>query len=164
MKNGMRLMLLLAAAVLLSSCASMINEKVVFDDSVPLENSTWILPGNNIGEVIGYNGIPVDWDSGLFGLVRIPAGDTLLEWNINGLVMSTNITLKGQGILFQYNFQPQKKYLLILDKEDDVYGMKVYSYQYEEKFSNTWKDMEEHLDTFVAFLNVGGNGGKTILN
>jgi hypothetical protein len=146
-------------ALLFFSCAT--RTGIVFDNSVPVEKSTWIAP-SNVGTVVGYNGIEVKWKAGSYELIQIPAGETLLELNVNGYVNFSPNILRGEGALFRYNFHPGKKYFLLIQRKDDVYGLNVYVYEYEEKISISMEDAEKHLVGFTPFLNMVV--GKTVLN
>ncbi len=166
----MRKIIVLSIVCMLFVLSCTISEKAVFDESVPIEDSAWISE-SNVGKIVGYNGISVDWDLGLAGTARIPAGDTLLEWNIKGpvlyldqVVYGTIVNLVGEGILFRFNFQPQMLYSFIITEVNDEYGLDVFAYGYEEKVSGGWKSMKEHWVGFTPFLNTGDNAGKTVLN
>jgi len=88
-----------AVLVLLCSCSGTPKVGIVYDESVPAEKSALLLTSQDI---IAYNGIPVNWKMTFKGGILIPAGDTLLEWNINATVGNTIV--KGNNMLFRYTF------------------------------------------------------------
>jgi hypothetical protein len=141
----------------------MTKQGIVYDESIPLEQSTWI--GNqNLGMVTGYNGITVEWKQEMGArMIQIPAGETLLEVNLNSTVGNTRYT--GKGLVFQYNFKAGKQYLFMAgnDKESGDFGLRVYVWEIGEKIG-TYKT--ENLEGFTPFLNAEGNtgvGGQTVL-
>ncbi|MDR2942253.1 MAG: hypothetical protein LBV17_06660 [Treponema sp.] len=137
----------ISALLFLSSCAMSVG--IVFDDSVPIEKSTYICT-YFIGEVTAYNGIPVKWKQAI-KMVQIPAGDALLDLKLNS--MSGNIRYLGNAS-FKYNFQPQKQYYLRFSElhEANKYGVSVYVYTLEEKFLGTASDYEAHFEAIVPVL------------
>ena len=139
--------------VILLSCAITPKTTHVYDESIPLEQSALISAGN-AGEIIGYNGVTVKWKNNSLAvpsMIQILAGDTLLEWNITST--DFNIRYEGKNILFRYNFQRKKQYLFLVNFEENVYGFRVYAYNFEEKIpSNIYN--KEHFVGFVPFLNV----------
>ena len=145
--------------IIFSSCAHLEKATQTFDESVPMENSSWICPRGG-GEIIGYNGIPVSWKIPFFGavpVIQIPAGDTLLEWNID------NGYYKGKNILFRFNFQPQKQYYFDAGKEDEAYGLYVFEWDCNEKLpwlKGGWD--KRGLLGFFPFLNT--NQGTILLH
>ena len=133
------------------SCAVTPKVKQIFDESIPLEKTTRISAGN-AGEIIGYNGIVVSWKnegSIVPTMIQIPAGDTLLEWNVQS--RNGNIIYSGKNLLFRFNFQAQKQYIFLASRVDGKEGFKVYVYDFEEKIpSNMYKD--EYFVGHVQFL------------
>jgi hypothetical protein len=149
----------LCFVLLLGSCVTT-SEKAVFDESVLIEDSAWIM--ERVGKIVNYNGIPVDWTLGTTGMARIPAGDTILEWNIN---YSTGLaTFRGDGLIMRYNFLPSFCYTFMVSEKNNQYGLNVYAFEFDEKLPITWNAYEEHFVGFAPFLNMGGNAGKTVLN
>jgi len=144
--------------VLASSC--IINTKVgtVYDDTVPADKAAWINL-YNVGTVVGYNGIGVQWKTGMSEAIQIPSGDTTLELNIEASVGYTQY--KGTGMIFKYNFQAQKQYRFVVGQKDDAYGLNVYTYDVGEKITSG--NFNDHLTGFVPFVNSGKNN-KTVLN
>lgn len=146
---------------LIFSCKS--SAGIIFDDSVPVEQTAWLstasLGTTSIGKIIGYNGIAVDW-SGVTKMIQIPAGNTVLEWNIDASDYHTHYT--GKNILFAYNYKPQKQYFFAVRVEDEMYGLRVYEFEMGEMFS-TSSTFEERFVEFVPFLNVKSNL-KTVLD
>ena len=143
---------------ILSSCSSISKVTQTFDESVPIEKSSWISP-LLAGDIIGYNGIPVSWKNKAFSLqiIQIPAGDTLLEWNIEGGGYI------GKNILFRFDFLPQKQYFFRPRQEDGVYGFNVYVYEFDEKIPNVGEPQNmKHLLGFFPFLNT--NQGTILLH
>ena len=141
---------------LVSSCVILGSPKIIFDDSIPVEETSWLWT-DNVGKIIGYNGIEVNWQ--LFGanMVQIPAGKTVLEWEINAL--SGNTRYRGKNMLFAYNFQPSTKYYISFKNNDGVYGLSLFAYELEEPL----RDISDHFVEFVPFLNNQGNQ-KTVLD
>ena len=144
--------LLFLVVILLVSCAGTPSVKTVFDESIPLENSTW-LSTTFQGSIIEYNGTPVNWEkSSLNNMIQIPAGDTQLKWNINAGNLYRQWT--GTGILFQYNFQPQKQYIFLVNKKDGADGFDVWCYNIGETMNANPKTLDkEHYVGFTPFLN-----------
>ena len=128
-----------------------------YDESIPVEKSAMVF--QNVGDIIVYNGINVNWKQyKMTRGVQIPAGDTLLEWNIQ----SNDIL--GKNILFRYNFQPNKQYTFWVcfrneDHEDEnfsykIYGLQVFAYDFGHKITYSDFGNEKYLVGFVPFLNV----------
>jgi hypothetical protein len=156
-----KLWLLAGISVLLFfSCTITTKAGIVFDDSIPVEQTTMVHTAY-IGKVTGYNGIAVDWNPKLTETIQIPSGDTLLELNIGAMYYGT--IYRGKDMLFRYNFQPQKQYVLKFNIEDAVYGLNVHTYEIGEKFSGMQKDFDAHFTAFVPFLNNPTNQ-KTVLD
>jgi hypothetical protein len=135
----------------------------VYDEAVPLEQSSWIyttrwLNDGWVGDITGYNGIKVFWDVDS-GVIQIPSGNTLLEFNVHGPVHRKGVTtnrlaysLTFLGALFQYNFQPEKLYQLVVAVSDNgQYGLDVYAWNFGEIFFGYDK---KHYVEFVPFLNA----------
>jgi hypothetical protein len=156
--------LILASISILLFFSCSINVGLVFDDSVPLEQSAEIYT-SQVGTVTGYNGISVEWKTGMSETVQIPAGDTLLEFDVKAAYGSTVYT--GKGMLFRYNFQPQKRYFLRFAwKYEDgmnIYGLNVYTYDAGEKVSASNKEFVAHLTAFIPFLGTQGSQ-RTVLD
>ena len=144
-----KLVLLSILSLLMFSCKTSVG--LVYDDTVPLEETAWILP-YILGTITGYNGIQVNWkmNSGVKA-VQVPAGDTLLEVNIN--VVIGNTLYRGEGLLFRYNLKKQKQYIFRPDRQNSIYGLRVHEYDYGQKISYPY-DAEEHFVGFIPFLNV----------
>jgi hypothetical protein len=158
--------LLCLTALLTASCVITPKAKVVYDESIAVEKTAWICPGN-IGAVIGYNGIEVNWKFTplSFTFIQIPAGNTLLEWNID--TSTGNTILKANNILFRYNFLQGKQYLFLLgydpkENENGSLGLKVYMYDIGENVNGTYGEMEKHYYGFAPFLNYDSKR-RTIL-
>jgi hypothetical protein len=146
--------------LLILSCVVTPSAWLIYDESVPLEESAWI--STRMGTITGYNGITVKWKQ-VWGnkMVQIPAGDTLLEVDLD-------TEFKGTGLIFQYNFQAGKLYYLSVGwgKETNDIGIHVYTYDIGEKISASPSDYFAHEEAFTPFLNAEGNagvGGQTIL-
>ncbi|MDR2923265.1 MAG: hypothetical protein LBU85_07985 [Treponema sp.] len=152
------------SVLLFFSCATVPKVGLVFDDSVPAEQSAQVYT-YNIGAVTVYNGISVDWiqRSGSSETIQIPAGDTLLEFDLKTTYGSVNYTGKA---LFRYNFQPYKRYFFWFQRKEEgkmnIYGLNVYTYEIGEKHGVTWSDFEAHFTEFVPFINTRGDQ-KTVL-
>jgi hypothetical protein len=156
-----QLLLFCAVAVFFVSCMAAPSVKTIFDESVPLENTAW-LSTTFQGTIVEYNGIPVKWEkSSLNNMIQIPAGDTLLKWDIN----AGNLYVQwiGKGILFQYSFQPRKQYIFLLDKKDGKDGFDIWRYDIGEKMSRNPKTSDkQHYVEFVPFLNTSLPSGLNI--
>jgi len=151
MKKGI-LVLAGLSILLFFSCKT--TAGIVFDDSVPLEQSAQIFC--SIGTITGYNGIAVNWEQGSGKIVQIPAGDTLLEWNISTRYGNTNYS--GKDMLLRYNFQPQKRYYFRFNPDSNgIYGVNIFTCDIGEMPNVNSAHFE-----FVPFLNAQGNQ-KTVL-
>ena len=137
------------SAFLILSCVG--SPGIVFDDSVPTEQTAWFY-SSNIGKITGYNGIAVDWKPRAAEFVQIPAGDTLLELDVD--TVSGNYNYKGKDMAFNFGFKPMKKYMFLFQSKDGVYGLNVYAYDFEEKITSTRSDNDTHFVAFVPFLNA----------
>jgi hypothetical protein len=132
-----------------------IKGRTIYDESVPSEK-TALINISVLGTVTGYNGITVNWkNSGRASNIQIPAGDTLLEVDVDATPGFVHYT--GKGMIFQYNFQPGKYYLLRVgeDKTGDV-GVHINSWSFGEKMGLL---SEENYEAFTPFLNEESNVG-----
>ncbi len=142
-------------AFLLMSCA--LTPEVIFDDKVPIEQTAWIAPV--AGNITNYNTIPVNWkkknDSATRtdNMIQIPAGNTLLEWELNSIGMDGTY-YTGKGLWTSFNFQPQKVYLFFVAHENNRPGLDVYEYDFGKKIKTTYKDIEPYKIGFAPFINV----------
>jgi hypothetical protein len=148
-----RLVFIIFIVLLASSCVSA-KAGIVYDESIPLERTAWLLTGN-AGTIIGYNGAQVNWTVKR-DAIQIPAGDTLLEFNIDS--ESAYMHFTGKNILFRYTFEPQKQYILVAGY--DPYpaagqtaemGFKIYVYEFGKVISVI--SAKDYLG-FAPFLNV----------
>lgn len=150
MKKHIVLVLVLVCMFFVFSCST--SEKAVFDESISIEDSAWIVQGG-VGDIVGYNGISVDWNLGFTGAARIPAGDTLLEWNVNSAI--GNSRYRGNSLLIQYKFQPEKKYIFVLARGGDgSYGLNVYRFVFEDEIPASFSALEDYFVGFTPFLNT----------
>ena len=162
--------LVIIACVLLAGCMNT-KPSIIFDESVAPENTAWITTVL-MGTITGFNGVEVNWGKYTsLKLIQIPAGDTLLEWDLDAYVILGTITYnyKGKDILLRYNFLPDKKYTFQVvkedQKEDGRYGVNIYRWEKNEKIPSLdagvygWR---KNFLEFVPFLNVDP-GGRTIL-
>jgi hypothetical protein len=160
----MKKLLILAgiSVLLLLSCS--VLKGIIFDNSIPKEQSTEII--NWIGTITGYNGITVEWNKTNLTPVQIPAGDTLLEFDLNA--RKFNILYFGKGWLFRYNFQPQKVYVLDFsprqENNKDILGVNIYTFNVGEKIPLSLDKMKANFTAFVPFLNNPKGDQKTILD
>ena len=140
-------LILVGLTALILSCATTIKAGIFFDESVPLEKSSW-LSTSGCGTIIGYNGIKVNWETtGPDKMISIPAGDTLLEWNISYYYSGGYIG--GENILFRYNFQSQKFYTFELNRHDGIWGFDIHAWDFDEELlSGSFK---KHFVGFVPF-------------
>jgi len=166
LKKNIKYSLLLICITMLSlnSCLSY-NAKVIFDNSIPSEKSAWILPGN-VGTITAYNEIEVNW--GGYKFVQIPAGTTLLEWEIQANIGNT--IYRADNILFRYNFLQGKQYYLIFGRDPEqkepgtgALGIKLYIYNMGETIKFSDSEMEKHFDGFAPFLNLSSGKRRTVL-
>ncbi|MCL2067326.1 MAG: hypothetical protein FWG99_07665 [Treponema sp.] len=140
----------------LLSCTT--SAKIVYDDTVPLESTSW-LSLYNVGTVIAYNGMGVNWKLGATKMLQIPAGDTILEVDLNSMRRGT--TYGDNIMLFAYVFEPQKQYFFELNRSMSTRGLNIYKYDFGEKIPVSYKKHKEHYFEFVPFLNAPG---RIILN
>ena len=157
MKRGMLLVLLCLLALLAMSCTTTTSVGIVFDESLPEEKTAQLILSNT-GNITSYNDIAVDWKLFDMQTVKIPAGNTILIWNIK------NYFYRGKNLIFAYNFKPQKKYLFVVKQKEETTGMDVHEYELEEAIHWSEKDLATHFVEFVKFLNVRGAGETLILN
>ena len=146
-----------AILVLLISSCTVTKAGIVYDESIPLEQTSWISTGQ-VGTITAYNGIAVKWSK--YKIIQIPIGDTLLELDLEARRGDTIFTAKG--VLFRYAFQPEKLYSFLFSSDENGYGLSVYAWDYGE----AWATYDEkHFVEFVPFLNFGGSSSEpTILN
>jgi len=139
--------------VLLGSCSSTPKVGTVFNESVPELNSA-LITTYNTGVITSYNGIAVNWESsGAGDMIQIPAGETVLEWNINSTRGA--VIYKGNGMIFKYNFQPHKQYVFTVTRKEGKSGFNVYLYDFGEEIKWSNDDLESRLVAFVPFENAG---------
>ena len=146
--------------LIISSC-SYTKVTRTYDESIPLEKSSRIVI-TGVGDVIGYNGIPVNWKNKMslsLQIIQIPAGDTLLEWNVEST--TGFVVYRGKNILFRFNFQPQKIYYLTVGQKDQAFGLNVWAYDFDEKVPVEFRNTE-HFIGFFPFLNT--NQGTILLH
>jgi hypothetical protein len=155
----------LACCLLAFSCGT---PKLVatFDESVPLEKSSWIST-SFLGEIKSYNGIPVNWkgpDAITVEMIQIPAGQTVLEWNIEvsaGGVTAGDVRIKYMsrinGALFTYNFLPGKQYMFHYEPADETPGLHVFEFNINEKIPVSYAQNRTNFVSFVPFSNIVKN-------
>jgi hypothetical protein len=168
-KNMKKLLLLFCiTSLLLASCVIMPKARIVYDKSIAVEKTAWICP-ENVGTITGYNGIEVKWKFSplSFGFIQIPAGNTLLEWELDASVRGS--IYRGDNILFRYNFLPGKQYFFVVSRDPQAkegepsrLGLKIYMYNIGESINGTEREMEKHYYGFAPFLNIETNR-RTIL-
>jgi hypothetical protein len=167
-KKSMIKMFLFFIAALLASCAMSPKAGIVYDESIAVDETAWVYPAN-IGTIIGYNGIEVEWKINpySYNFIQIPAGDTLLEWNIDAYQGS--MIYKINNVLFRYNFPPGKQYYFTIGRDPQAnesdtgsLGLKVHLYNIGEKSSTSFSDIDKHYYGFAPFLNVDA-GRRTVL-
>jgi hypothetical protein len=162
------LLLIGIASLLFSSCLS--TSTSIFDDSILEEKTTRIMT-NNIGDVNEYNGIPVNWKQKFAKntLYQIPAGDTLLEFDVEAEISyKSYISIKGASL--KYNFQPQKEYWFSISRKNNLWGIDLYAWDYGDKNSGkqTYRSItvldydEANFVEFVPFNNLSNQ--KKVLN
>lgn len=159
-KNFLLKTLLTALAIfgLIVTGCTVTSAGIVFDESVPLEQSSWLNTGQ-VGEITGYNEIKVTWSERQ--TIQIPAGDTLLEIHVYARIGTSNTLLNVRGALFRYNFQPEKFYCFLLLRKNGQLGLSVYAWNFGE-LMGTFDD--NHYIEFVPFLNLGSSREPTVLN
>jgi hypothetical protein len=102
-----KLFIIGVVVLLISSCATETRATIVYDELIALEETAWIST-YNMGTIVKYNGEEVNWPASKKDeLIQIPAGDTLLEWDIHSTI--DNKYWSGKAVI-RYNFQPQKQY------------------------------------------------------
>jgi hypothetical protein len=164
-KNMKNLLFLICITMLsLSSCLTP-KANIIFDQSVEAEKSAWICPGN-VGTITAYNEIEVNWKGLKF--IQIPAGNTLLEWEIHSNIGNT--IYSAENILFRYNFLPGKQYFLVFGRDPGekepgagMLGIKLYVYDMGETIAGSDSAMEKHFDGFAPFLNISTGRRRTVL-
>jgi hypothetical protein len=138
----------------------------VFDESVPLEKSSWISP-YNVGIILSYNGIPVNWTpftsiNEKLEFYQIPAGPAVLEWDIR--YSFDGAGYRANGALFPFNFLPEKQYYFTFRIIDRQPGLNVYVYDIGEKIVlGESLYIKEKLFGFVPFSNVPPISNATVL-
>jgi len=159
-----KLWVIAGSVLLFFSCVLTTKVGTVFDDSVPAEQSAEIC-FYKTNTISAYNGITVNWKPKTTETIQIPAGETQLIWGDYEAYWGNTI-YRGKNMVFVYNFQPRKKYYLMswveISKEDEPkYGMKVYTYDPEEKIKVINND--DYFTGFVPFVNQPGSQ-KTVLD
>jgi len=159
MKKGILILVLAGlSGLFLFSCSTIKYDQFVFDDTVPKEQLTEI-EMYNVGTIVGYNGIAVEWKpSGIWivYIVKVPAGDTLFELDV--LKYGADIKWVGKGALFRYNFLPNKKYTVRFTDNEGIWGLNVYTYEIGEKLPISYSipKTDPHFTAFVPFINAQG--------
>jgi hypothetical protein len=160
----MKKLLVLAGISTLLFLGSCVTSKVpvvkaVFDNSVPIEESSWVNLYMYSGIITAYNGISVSgWKTGSWDMIQIPAGDTTMEIDLDAIGDNRYI---AKGMMFRYNFQPQKQYYIRFIDPDfwsswnqeitgGKYGVGIYAWDIGEKIS--YKDTRPNFVEFVPFL------------
>ena len=107
--------------ILLFSCAT---TKIVFDDTIPLEETAIIQPTVSI-IIIEFNGKSVNWRAGTWGTeITIPSGEADLIVSI--VFEKGNYLYTGGRLKFTYDFKKGQKYMItcknifIEDVEADI--------------------------------------------
>jgi len=164
-KNMNKLLLLIClAALLTASCVITPKANVIYDETIDVEKSAWVCP--NVGAIIGYNGIEVNWIVNPFSIafVQIPAGSTLLEWDID--TSQGNTTYRISNVLMRYNFLQGKQYLFLVGRDSNSgsgsLGLKVYMYDIGERIGASYSEMDKHYHGFAPFLNLENR--RTVLD
>jgi len=163
----MKRLWVIAGSVLLFFSCGTTETGIVFDSSVPAEQTAQIRIYNT-GTITAYNGTTVNWKPKTTETIQIPAGDTLFIWDIKTFGGISN-NYVGKDMSFRYNFQPQKMYLLIFGKkydetgEKEIIGIKVHTYEIGEKCRVAGKDVDAHFTAFVPLVNNSQGGPKTVL-
>jgi len=144
-----KIFVLIGIAVLLFVSCETITK---FDDSIPQEK-TARLATFRIGDVVAYNGIPVNWKRSAFKLdyYQIPAGDTLLECNVNA-ALGPNEYFKGNGLQFRFTYLPKKEYFFFVGQRDRTYGVFIHAWDFGDK--NSGAPTKDSLVGFAPFLNI----------
>ncbi|MDR0322089.1 MAG: hypothetical protein LBI28_11345 [Treponema sp.] len=153
------LLIVTVLAIPILSCTTTVTGAgVIYDESIPLEQSSHINV-SNFGRITAYNGLTVNWG----GTIQIPAGNTLLEANVYSQIGNT--VYSGKGLLLRYNFQPGKYYFLRAGRAEgsSTVGIRIYAYDIGEKFTSSWSDFEAHFVEFIHFLNTD-SGETPVLN
>lgn len=152
---GMFVIVFCIFGLTVTGCGTISKAEIIYDESVPLEQSSWI-SSLNVGPITEYNVITVNWPREK--VIQIPAGNTLFKFNVYAYIFtghgvrlqSNGYRLQGTGALFQYNFQPEKIYSLLVGQSDNgQYGLAVYAWNFGEKFTA----LEKNYVEFVPFIN-----------
>jgi len=99
--------LFMVVFILFSSCAT---TKIVFDDTIPLEETAIIQPTLSI-TIIEFNGKRVNWNAGDWGTeITIPSGEANLIVNI--AFETSNYLYTGGKLKFTYDFKKGQKYII----------------------------------------------------
>lgn len=156
-KYGVRLCILVSAMALpfgiFTGCAT--NPAVVFDDSIPQEQTAWITTFD-IGSIISYNGIPVNWKESFTVLslsakfIQIPAGDALLEWNIDS--REGPVAYRRNNVVVKVTLEPQKKYFFRVGADETRHGLWVYALNQDETFTLSNKQLKNSYVGFSPFI------------
>ncbi|QQO09968.1 hypothetical protein [Breznakiella homolactica] len=125
----------------MSSCTATPKVFYTFDDALPQsETTSLVLPLTDIS-VTSYNGITVDWSTGLslmgkFGEIVIPAGETHITFDLHymrsGGYISTSIL--GGDLELQYNFEAGKKYFIYYPNGGEY--LDIYLLERDEKITS----------------------------
>ena len=152
MKTVKQCFLIILPVFIIMSC-TVLKAGVVYDATIPEEKSARLYTGN-VGTVTGFNGTRVRWVSAMGKYTQIPTGDTTLEYDLH-LMIGTKNTV-GKGVLFQYDYLPEKQYIFLGARVKGVPGLNVYSYHYRERipFILNEKKLEKNFIAFVPFLKI----------
>ena len=88
-------------------------------------------------------------------MIQIPAGDTLLEWNIKAETFAGSY--RGNGLLYRYSFEPEKQYFFYLAEVNGAYGLTVYAYDYDVTITARQHLHRDYYVEFVPFVNIQKN-------
>ena len=152
--------MILPCIFLLSLMSCRTSAGIIFDESVPVEQTAWISTAN-AGTITNYNGISVEWSGqGYSSYIQIPAGDTILVWDVKSTAGYTTYT--GKDMLFRYNFEAGKKYIFSAGRREGVSGFNLHAWNFGER--ETVLSDKTHVD-FVPFIDSSGNpvSGRTVL-
>jgi hypothetical protein len=139
---------IICVLLVFGACAS---KPVIFDENLPLEESTHLLFAYTVSssiEVTGYNGIPVPQTKFLLETfskwhdVYLPPGE--IEFLFNGSTSFGDVVVIKKDLLFKYEFEAGKNYIIYYADNNQT-GVDIYT-------APSPKTTRPRDEDFIAFV------------